>query len=75
MSPDLLSDKAPALDSVDGTEIEWKPSKNLCVAEIRKKQKNKNSKKKDQVCIVVQFLFDSSLTSLCIVSPSCRFAM
>lgn len=49
VSPDLLSDKAPALDSVDGTEIQWKPKKNLCVVETRKKQKAKSGKKQGQV--------------------------
>eukprot|EP00602_Paraphysomonas_sp_CaronLab_P006793 CAMPEP_0185017852 /NCGR_PEP_ID=MMETSP1103-20130426/728_1 /TAXON_ID=36769 /ORGANISM="Paraphysomonas bandaiensis, Strain Caron Lab Isolate" /LENGTH=367 /DNA_ID=CAMNT_0027547445 /DNA_START=58 /DNA_END=1161 /DNA_ORIENTATION=+ len=49
VSPDLLDDKAPALTSVEGTEIQWKPKKNLCVTESRKKQKGKSGKKAGQV--------------------------
>ncbi|CAE7636018.1 Nap1l1, partial [Symbiodinium microadriaticum] len=37
--------------AVDGTEIDWKPKKNLCTEETRKKQKggNKGGKKGGQV--------------------------
>lgn len=41
VSPDLLDDTAPALTSVDGTEINWKDKKNLCQTETKKKQKSK----------------------------------
>ena len=49
VSPDLLDEKAPALTAVEGTTIEWKPKKNLCIAEIRKKQRAKGGKKAGQV--------------------------
>lgn len=49
VSPDLLDDKSPALESVEATEIDWKPSKNLCVTEIKKKQKAKSGRNKGQV--------------------------
>lgn len=48
VSPDLLDDKSPALTLNEGTEIDWKPSKNLCVTEITKKQKAKGGKNKGQ---------------------------
>jgi len=48
VSPDLLDDKSPALTLNEGTEINWKPSKNLCVTEIMKKQKAKGGKNKGQ---------------------------
>jgi nucleosome assembly protein 1-like 1 len=41
VSPDLLEETAPALTSVEGTEIQWKDKKNLCEVETKKKQKSK----------------------------------
>jgi nucleosome assembly protein 1-like 1 len=41
VSPDLLEETAPALTSVEGTEIQWKEKKNLCEVETKKKQKSK----------------------------------
>ena len=49
ISPDLLDDKAPALSESTGTDIDWKPSKNLCITEIKKKQKAKSGRNKGQV--------------------------
>ncbi len=53
VSPDLLDEKAPALTSNEGTEIDWKPTKNLTVTEIKKKQKAKSGRNKGQVRTVV----------------------
>jgi hypothetical protein len=53
VSPDLLEEKAPALTSVEGTKIEWKHKKNLCMTEVKKKQKAKSGRKAGQVCVVV----------------------
>lgn len=49
VNPDLLSDKAPSLTNVISPEINWKPKKNLCFAEVTKKQKAKSGKKAGQV--------------------------
>lgn len=49
VSPDLLDEKAPALTSNEGTAIDWKPTKNLTVTEIKKKQKAKSGRNKGQV--------------------------
>jgi len=49
VSPDLLDEKAPALTNVEGSTIEWKPSKNLCVSEVRKKQRAKSGRRAGQV--------------------------
>lgn len=50
VSPDLLDEKAPALTNVEGATIDWKdPSKNLCVAVERKKQRAKSGKRQGQV--------------------------
>jgi nucleosome assembly protein 1-like 1 len=58
VSPDLLDETAPALTSVDGTEIQWKDkSKNLCETEIKKKQK---SKKGGQTRYVTQMVAQQS---------------
>ena len=54
VSPDLLDEKAPALTSNEGSEIDWKPSKNLTVTEIKKKQKAKSGKNKGQVRTIVK---------------------
>jgi Nucleosome assembly protein (NAP) len=49
VSPDLLDEKSPVLTGHETSEIEWKPSKNLCMEEIKKKQKAKAGKNKGQV--------------------------
>lgn len=49
VSPDLLEEKAPELNTVEGTEIEWKPGMNLCVTETKKKQKAKSGRNAGQV--------------------------
>ena len=49
VTPDLLEEKAPALTSVEGTVIEWKHKKNLCMTEVKKKQKAKSGRKAGQV--------------------------
>lgn len=46
---DILDEKGPQLLEVVGTEIEWKEGKNLCMKEIKKKQKAKSGKNKGQV--------------------------
>lgn len=46
---DILDEKGPQLLGVTGTEIEWKEGKNLCVKEIKKKQKAKAGKNKGQI--------------------------
>jgi nucleosome assembly protein 1-like 1 len=46
---DILDEKGPQLIDVTGTEIEWKEGKNLCVKEIKKKQKAKAGKNKGQI--------------------------
>lgn len=54
VSPDLLEEKAPALTSVDGTKIEWKHKKNLCMTEVKKKQKAKSGRKAGQIRFVTK---------------------
>jgi nucleosome assembly protein 1-like 1 len=54
VSPDLLDEKAPALTSNEGTEIDWKASKNLTVTEIKKKQKAKSGRNKGQVRTITE---------------------
>lgn len=54
VAPDLLEDKAPALTSVDGTKIDWKSKKNLCVTEVKKKQKAKSGRKAGQVRFITK---------------------
>lgn len=49
MDPDILDVDSPSLESATGTEIDWKPGKNLCVKEIQKKQKAKSGKRKGEV--------------------------
>jgi nucleosome assembly protein 1-like 1 len=46
---DILDEKGPQLVDISGTEIEWKDGKNLCVKEIKKKQKAKAGKNKGQI--------------------------
>jgi nucleosome assembly protein 1-like 1 len=53
VSPDLLDEKSQALTLNEGTEIEWKVSKNLCVTESVKKQKAKGGKNKGQIRTIV----------------------
>lgn len=54
VSPDLLDEKAPQLENVETTAIEWKASKNLTVTEIKKKQKAKSGRNKGQVRTVTR---------------------
>jgi hypothetical protein len=54
VSPDLLEEKAPELDSVVGTEIAWKAGMNLCVTETKKKQKAKSGRNAGQVRFVTK---------------------
>ena len=49
VDPDLLEENFPSLESATGTEINWKPGKNLCVKEITKKQKANSGKRKGEV--------------------------
>ena len=49
LSPYVLDDKFPSLTDSEGTVIEWKAGKNLCVMEVKKKQKAKSGKKKGEV--------------------------
>ena len=49
VSPDLLDEKSPTLTEHSTSEINWKPGKNLCVSEVKKKQKAKAGKNKGQV--------------------------
>lgn len=53
VSPDLLDDKAPALSDCVGCDIDWKEGKNLCVTEVKKKQKAKSGRSKGQVRTVI----------------------
>lgn len=54
VSPDLLEEKAPALTSVEGTKIEWKHKKNLCMTEVKKKQKAKSGRKAGQIRFITK---------------------
>lgn len=54
VSPDLLDEKNPNLSEIDTTKIEWKDGKNLCVTEIKKKQKAKSGRNKGQVRTVTR---------------------
>lgn len=49
LDPDILEEKAPLLSASKGTTILWKPSKDLTVTEIKKKQKAKSGKNKGQI--------------------------
>ena len=49
VSPDLLEEKAPELNTVEGTDINWKEKMNLCVTETKKKQKAKSGRNAGQV--------------------------
>jgi nucleosome assembly protein 1-like 1 len=54
VSPSLLDDKNPNLSDITGSTIEWKAGKNLCVTEIKKKQKAKSGRNKGQVRTVTR---------------------
>lgn len=54
VAPDLLEEKAPELNTVEGTEIQWLPSMNLCVSETKKKQKAKSGRNAGQVRFVTK---------------------
>ena len=56
--------------AVDGTEIDWKPKKNLCTEETRKKQKggNKGGKKGGQVRILCEKRCSLIAVSFCVLS-------
>lgn len=54
VTPDLLDEKNPNLSEIDSTPIEWKDGKNLCVTEIKKKQKAKSGRNKGQVRTVTR---------------------
>jgi nucleosome assembly protein 1-like 1 len=54
VTPDLLDDKNPNLSEAEGCVIEWKEGKNLCVTEIKKKQKAKSGRNKGQVRTVTR---------------------
>jgi hypothetical protein len=43
-----LDEKSPSLTDSEGTVIEWRPGKNLCLLEVKKKQKAKSGKNKGQ---------------------------
>jgi hypothetical protein len=52
----VLDEKSPSLVDTANTEIVWKEGKNLCMKEIKKKQKAKSGKNKGQVnWPVIQF--------------------
>ena len=75
MDPDILDIDSPSLESATGTEIDWKPGKNLCVKEVQKKQKAKSGKRKGEVVsILIRFPQNdpSNLYSSCILSISCN---
>ena len=44
-----MDEKSPTLVEHQTSEIQWKEGKNLCVAEVKKKQKSKAGKNKGQV--------------------------
>jgi hypothetical protein len=48
LNPDIL-DETPSLEEIESDKIEWKAGKNLCVTEIKKKQKAKSGRNKGQV--------------------------
>lgn len=54
LTPYLLDEKNPSLAESSGTVIEWKAGKNLCVNEIKKKQKAKSGKNKGQIRTIVK---------------------
>lgn len=54
LTPDILEEKSPTLSGSSGTTILWKPSKDLTVTEVKKKQKAKSGKNKGQVRTVTR---------------------
>ena len=70
VSPDLLEEKAPALTGVEGTKIEWKHKKNLCMTEVKKKQKAKAGRKAGQVQLP-SFLHHLNLPSHVLIIIPC----
>jgi len=54
LTPYLLDEKNPSLAESSGTVIEWKAGKNLCINEIKKKQKAKSGKNKGQIRTIVK---------------------
>ena len=75
MDPDILDIDSPSLESATGTEIDWKPGKNLCVKEVQKKQKAKSGKRKGEVVSILICFPENDLSnqySSCILSASCN---
>ena len=71
VDPDFLDVDSPSLESATGTEIDWKPGKNLCVKEIQKKQKAKSGKRKGEVVSTLAYPCDKRccrFTKRCILS-------
>lgn len=54
VSPDLLGEVPPELNSVEGTEIAWLPGKNLTVKETKKKQKAKSGRNAGQTRFITK---------------------
>merc|ERR1711871_681071 len=52
VSPDLLEENYPSLESATGTEIDWKSDKNLCEKTIQKRQKAKSGKRKGETRVI-----------------------
>ena len=52
VSPDLLEENYPSLESATGSEIDWKPNKNLCEKTIQKRQKAKSGKRKGETRVI-----------------------
>jgi len=52
VDPDLLDENFPNLESATGTEINWKPGKNLLETEVEKKQKAKSGKRKGETRVI-----------------------
>ena len=48
IAPDLIDD-SPEIEDISAAEIDWKPSKNLCMKQIQKKMKAKSGKNKGHV--------------------------
>jgi len=54
VEPDLLDERSPSLNDIEGDEIEWKKGKELTSEEITKKQKAKGGRNKGQVRTVTR---------------------
>lgn len=52
--PDMLEDTTPTLRDITGTEIDWKPGKNLTVQVVQKKQRAKQGRNKGATRTVTQ---------------------